>query len=169
MTYSSKMAVPFSLEISKAPFNSINIIRQQSGFTLIELMIVVAIIAIILTLALPVYTNYSIRAKIGEALSLAAATKTSVGATCIEDPTLTGLDNDAAGYSFTGTNWVESITVSEDCLEPVITIVTRNTGAPSPAPILTLTGTFEQDTGRVLWTCASPNAPNYLVPLACRS
>ena len=39
------------------------------GFTLIELMIVVAIIAIIISLALPVYTNYTTRAKVGEALS----------------------------------------------------------------------------------------------------
>src|SRR5690606_4550558 len=99
MTYSSKMTAPFSLEMPTTPFNSIHTFRQQSGFTLIELMIVVAIIAIILTLALPVYTNYSIRAKIGEALSVAAAAKTTVAATCMENPILTGLNNDAVGYA----------------------------------------------------------------------
>lgn len=144
-------------------------LKSQGGFTLIELMIVVAIIAIILTLALPVYTNYSIRAKIGEAVSVAAAAKTSVASTCMEDPTLTSLDNNAVGYAYSSSTWVESITVSEDCLEPVITIVTRNTGAPSPPPEITLTGHFESSGGKISWICASPNAPNYLVPSTCRS
>ncbi len=139
------------------------------GFTLIELMIVVAIIAIILTLALPVYTNYSIRAKIGEALSVAAAAKTAVSATCMEDPTLTDLDNHAAGYSYVASTWVESIEVSEDCVEPLITITTRDTGAPDPAPEITLTGTPDNPGGKFSWTCASPNAPNYLIPSTCRS
>jgi len=143
--------------------------NTNQGFTLIELMIVVAIIAIILTLALPVYTNYSIRAKIGEAISVATAAKTTVAATCLEDPTLTSLDNDAVGYSFVESTWVESITVTEDCSEPVITMVTRNTGAPAPAPELTLTGNFIGSSGRVTWTCASANTPDYLLPLTCRS
>jgi len=132
-------------------------------------MIVVATIAIILTLALPVYTNYSIRAKIGEALSVAAAAKTTVAATCMENPNLTGLDNGAVGYAFDQSNWIESITVSEDCTGPVITMVTRNTGAPAPAPVITLTGSLNNSEGRVSWTCASPNAPNYIVPSTCRS
>jgi type IV pilus assembly protein PilA len=142
---------------------------QIRGFTLIELMIVIAIIAIILTLALPVYTNYSIRAKIGEALSVAAAAKTAVSATCTEDPTLTGLNNPAAGYAFETSSWVDSIDVSEDCSQPLITIVTQNTGAPDPAPIIILTGDPDLAGGKFSWTCASPNAPNYLLPSTCRS
>jgi len=141
----------------------------QSGFTLIELMIVVAIIAIILTLALPVYTNYTIRAKIGEALSVAAAAKTAVSATCMEDPTLTGLNNDAAGYSYSTSTWVQSVSVSDDCSQPLITIVTQNTGAPAPVPAITLTGTPDIAGGKFTWTCAVPNAPNHLIPSACRS
>ena len=146
-----------------------NAFTAFSGFTLIELMIVVAIIAIILTLALPVYTNYTIRAKIGEALSVAAAAKTAVSATCMEDLTLTGLDNESAGYSYGESTWVSSITVSEDCSQPVISIVTRNTGAPDPAPEITLTGTPDLAGGKFSWTCGSSNAPNYMVPSTCRS
>jgi type IV pilus assembly protein PilA len=145
------------------------IVFTSTGFTLIELMIVVAIIAIIITLALPVYTNYSIRAKISEALSVAAAAKTAVSATCMEEPALIGLNNDAAGYSYDTSSWVESITVSEDCTQPLITIVTRNTGAPAPAPEITLTGTPGSEGGKFTWQCASPNAPNHLVPSTCRS
>jgi len=50
-------------------------LSKEDGFTLIELMIVVAIIAIILMLALPVYADYAIRTKIVEALSVANAAK----------------------------------------------------------------------------------------------
>ncbi len=140
---------------------------QIGGFTLIELMIVIAIIAIILTLALPVYTNYTIRAKIGEALAVSAAAKTALAATCHEDQTLTGLNTTKAGYNFTTSTWVESITMSGDCVTPVITILTRDTGA-SVDPIITLTGSFVDGSGSVTWTCTS-NAPNYHLPDTCRS
>lgn len=143
--------------------------RLHAGFTLIELMIVVAIIAIILTLALPVYTNYSIRAKIGEGLAVAASAKTAVATTCIESPLLSDLNNNKVGYSFGETEWVESITASENCAEPVITIVTKNTGAPNPPPEITLTGTIGGSLGSVTWVCASANTPNYLLPANCRS
>lgn len=52
--------------------------RSQKGFTLIELMIVVAIMAIIVALATPAYRDYMIRAKVTECLAMAAVAKTSV-------------------------------------------------------------------------------------------
>lgn len=136
------------------------------GFTLIELMIVVAIIAIILTLALPVYTDYSVRAKIGEALSVGAAAKTAVSSTCVEDPNISPINQNNTGYQFTNpTRYVATIDLGGPCNQPVIRIQTQNTGA-SPNPLITLTG--EIGAGRMQFTCATSGA-FYHVPLDCRN
>jgi len=140
---------------------------QAMGFTLIELMIVVAIIAIILTLALPVYSNYSIRAKIGEGLSVGNAAKTATSSTCVEDRSLTGLTIERAGHSFTPSPYVNSMTITGACVAPVITITTHNIGL-SPDPVVTLTGDFPDGSGRVTWVCTS-NVANLYLPKECRS
>ena len=141
--------------------------RAHRGFTLIELMIVVAIIAIILTLALPVYSNYSIRAKVGEALGVAAAAKTATSATCVEDRTIAALDNVSAGYLFQPTPYINNIVISGPCVAPVITITTQNTGA-STDPVLTLTGSLPDGEGRITWSCTTSTSYIY-VPTTCRS
>ena len=139
----------------------------SQGFTLIELMIVVAIIAIILTLALPVYSNYSIRAKVSEAISVAAAAKTATSSTCVEDPTIAALDNSAAGYGFESTKYVENIEISGPCTAPVVTLTTRQTGAV-PDIVVTLNGDFTGGAGRVNWSC-STDANFVYVPGECRN
>jgi len=142
---------------------------RQRGFTLVELMIVVAVIAIILTMALPTYYDYTIRSKIGEGLSVANAAVTATASACQEDLTLVGLTNNAAGYSFEESQYVSDIVISGACTAPVVTIHTRNTGAPDPQPEITITGQFLAGQGRVSWQCASSNTPNQFLPRSCRS
>lgn len=151
--------------------NSKNL-HSNTGFTLIELMIVIAIIAILLSLALPVYSNYTIRAKIAEGLGVAAAAKTATTATCQEDPTMQDLNNYKAGYTLSDvidTAYIDTISISEDCDEPIITITTQNTGAEGFDPVIILTGSIQPDTGRSTWICSSSNTPVYLLPQTCRS
>lgn len=145
-------------------------VRNSKGFTLIELMIVIAIIAILLALALPAYQDYSIRAKVGEALSVAASAKLAIAETCQSDPTVTPSDA-IAGYSFNASNYVQEVAISgTDCNTPVITMTTTNTGATQlgdQEPILVLTGGF--DDGRMEWDCTQSQGEPQHVPVSCRS
>ena len=146
--------------------NNLKVQPAFSGFTLIELMIVFAVIAIILTLAIPTYSDYSARSKIAESLSVAAGAKTAVASTCQENPTITNLTNNLAGYNFQETEYVSDIVIDGACLAPRITMITQVTGI-QPDPVLTLTGDFTL-AGRITWICVSDGL-NAHVPKTCRS
>lgn len=141
--------------------------RRQAGFTLMELMIVVAIIAIIVMLAIPAYQDYATRAKISESLAVAAAAKTAITETCQVNP-LTVPSNSAAGYSFTASDYVDTIIIGGSCNEPTVQMTTKDTGA-LPSPVLLLTGNFSAGAGRYDWTCTRQVGTNNLVPSRCRS
>ena len=122
-----------------------NMKRVSKGFTLIELMIVIAIIAILLALAIPAYQDYTIRTKVGEALSVGAGAKLAITETCQSDYQKQATEADTGYTCAPGTtdeDYVASIALGgQSCNAATITYVvtTKNTGATT-APILTLTG-----------------------------
>jgi type IV pilus assembly protein PilA len=90
--------------------------KMQKGFTLIELMIVIAILGILIAIALPAYQDYTIRAKVSEGLNLAAAAKLAVSETKLSGNLTTNngwpQDNNQAGYGGATTTIVTSIVIS---------------------------------------------------------
>ena len=78
--------------------------QAQQGFTLIELMIVVAIIGILEALALPAYQDYTVRSKVSEAVSVSAPARTAIGIACSEN-TLVSASDTVLGFATSSTNW----------------------------------------------------------------
>jgi len=136
----------------------------QKGFTLIELMIVIAIIGILAAFAVPMFQDYTIRTRVGEGLVLASAAKNLV-----VDNAVNGLAFGNGWGGITATKNTASISIGAD---GVITI-TANANANgivttlTPTPALPAVGT--PPTGVIDWTCQSTggtNANQY--PSECR-
>ncbi len=125
---------------------------MQKGFTLIELMIVVAIIGILAAVALPAYLDYTTKAKVGNALTAADSLKTAVALCVQETGGLTGCTTSSNGIPvFNATKEVASATVTDG----VITLVMA-TGIATGVDSLKVNYTPAPGTSSVTW-CAISN------------
>ena len=145
-----------------------NMKRVSKGFTLIELMIVIAIIAILLALALPAYQDYTIRTKVGEAMSVAASAKLAAAETCQSDPQETLANATQAGYTFEASKYVGAMTISGGCNQDSIITITADTtdNVGTTGATVTINGTVHSS--NVDWVCTSTHQPQH-VPSTCRS
>lgn len=137
----------------------------QKGFTLIELMIVVAIIGILAAIALPAYQDYTARAQMSEAMVLADGQKGAV-TEFYADRGVMPANNAAAGISAASDisgKYVASVNIASGVITSTIRADNVAAGIAGANLVLTPRAT----SGSMHWTCTSSASAKY-VPAACR-
>ena len=143
--------------------------KVQQGFTLIELMIVVAIIGILAAVAIPAYQDYTIRAKISEVMVVASKDKTSVSEYFISQ----GFVPTSAATAGININMGQSKYLSADTTYAntgstvgTITYTLGNLAADVNGKTIKFVGTG--DANGMSWTCNTGDAPDKYLPANCR-
>jgi len=138
--------------------------KKQQGFTLIELMIVVAIIGILAAIAIPAYQDYTIRAQVSEGLSLASGAKTAV-AEFYQDSGAWPNNNTEAGLGAPATIFGK-YTTGVQVAPQTITVTYGNEANANLAGNLILNAV--DNVGAIEWDCDTSTVQAKWLPAACR-
>ena len=139
--------------------------NKQQGFTLIELMIVVAIIGILAAIAIPAYQDYTIRAQVSEGLSLASGAKAAVSE-YYQDKGIMPADNLSSGLSDANTIAGKYTTQVAVTTGGIITVTYGNDANAQLVGNLILTPT--DNGGAIGWDCVTSTLQAKHLPTACR-
>ncbi|WP_295953329.1 pilin [Rhodoferax sp.] len=138
---------------------------MQQGFTLIELMIVVAIIGILAAVALPAYQDYTVRAKVTEVILAASSAKTVISeATQVNG----GMPLTASvAVATQSSKYVSSVSYISTVSTSGIVIASAQGEAKITGSNIILTGNIEPTTNQIIWTCSGSIASKYR-PASCQ-
>lgn len=138
---------------------------KQQAFTLVEIMIVVAIIGILAMIAIPAYNDFTVRSKVSEGLSLASGAKTSVMEYYMTQgrwPSNNTVAGMPSSHDIKG-DFVKSVTIDDNKI-----VVTFGQAAGDDLVDKNLVMSATDNGGSISWSCKGKNIDNKYLPPNCR-